>query len=290
MSVLCLISNPADPALEPRLAQAIHHEIGGEINWLNHGVACEIIRPKHADPVAVARGMIGTHAIDAALVPLANRRKRLLLADMDSTMINEECIDELGAAMGIKDRIAEITDRAMRGELDFADSLKLRVGLLKGLTRKQVEEVRRERITLAPGGRALVQTMKAYGAYTALISGGFTFFADHFGKRIGFDEVTANTLNFVGDVLDGTVTDPIVGKDAKLNRLTRLIETQNIPAIETIAVGDGANDLGMIRASGLGVALHARPLVAAEAAVRIDHGDLTALLYLQGYGEDEFVL
>lgn len=289
MSVLCLISNPADEALEPRLAQAIHHEIGGEINWLNHGVACEIIQPRHADPVGIARGMIGTRAIDAALVPLANRRKRLLLADMDSTMINEECIDELGAVLGIKEQIAEITDRAMRGELDFAGSLRLRVGLLKGLTRKQMEEVRRERISLAPGGRTLVQTMKAYGAFTALISGGFTFFADHFGKRIGFDEVTANTLNFDGDTLDGTVNDPIVGKDAKFNRLAHLVETQGIPAIETLAVGDGANDLGMIRAAGLGVALHAKPVVAAEASVRIDHGDLTALLYLQGYEEEDFV-
>ena len=290
MSVLCLISNPADPALEPRLAQSIHHEIGGEINWLNHGIACEIIQPKHADPVGIARGMIATRPIDAALVPLANRRKRLLVADMDSTMINEECIDELGAAMGIKPQIAEITDRAMRGELDFAGSLKLRVGLLKGLKRSQVEEVRRERITLAPGGRALVQTMKAYGAYTALISGGFTFFADHFGKRIGFDEVTANTLNFDGDTLDGTVSDPIVGKDAKVNRLNHLIEAHIIPAIGTLAVGDGANDLGMIRGAGLGVALHAKPIVAAEAAVRIDHGDLTALLYLQGFSEEDFVL
>lgn len=270
--------------------QAIHHEIGGEINWLNHGVACDIVQPRHADPAGIARGIIDTRPIDAALVPLANRRKRLLLADMDSTMINEECIDELGAAMGIKDRIAEITDRAMRGEIDFAGALRQRVALLKGLTRKQVEEVRRERITLAAGGRALVQTMKAYGAYTALISGGFTFFADHFGKRIGFDEVTANTLNFDGDVLDGTVSDPIVGKDAKVNRLNHLIETRGISAIETMAVGDGANDLGMIRGSGLGVALHAKPIVAAEAAVRIDHGDLTALLYLQGFGEDEFVL
>lgn len=289
MSVLCLIANPADPALDAKLVQAIHHETGGEINWLNHGIACEIVQPKAADPVGVARGVIDTRPVDAALVPIAHRRKRLLLADMDSTMINEECIDELGAALGIKDKIAEITDRAMRGELDFAGSLRLRVGLLKGLSRKQMEEVRRERITLAPGGRALVQTMKAYGAFTALISGGFTFFADHFGKRIGFDEVTANTLNFDGDVLDGTVNDPIVGKDAKFNRLTHLIETLGIPAIETLAVGDGANDLGMIRASGMGVALHAKPIVAAEAAVRIDHGDLTALLYLQGYSDEEFV-
>lgn len=289
MSVLCLIANPADPVLDARLVQAIHHETGGEINWLNHGVACELIQPRAPDPAGVARAIVDTRPVDVALVPIANRRKRLLLADMDSTMINEECIDELGAALGIKEQIAAITDQAMRGEIDFEGALRMRVALLKGLSRKQIEEVRRERITLAPGGRALVQTMKAYGAYTALISGGFTIFADHFAKRIGFDEVTANVLNFDGDVLDGTVSDPIVGKEAKVNRLNHLIEAQGIPAIETMAVGDGANDLGMIRGSGLGVALHAKPIVAAEAAVRIDYGDLTALLYLQGYNEEEFV-
>lgn len=289
MSVLCLIANPADPVLDARLVQAIHHETGGEINWLNHGVACELIQPRAPDPAGVARAIVDTRPVDVALVPIANRRKRLLLADMDSTMINEECIDELGAALGIKEQIAAITDQAMRGEIDFEGALRMRVALLKGLSRKQIEEVRRERITLAPGGRALVQTMKAYGAYTALISGGFTIFADHFAKRIGFDEVTANVLNFDGDVLDGTVSDPIVGKEAKVSRLNHLIEAQGIPAIETMAVGDGANDLGMIRGSGLGVALHAKPIVAAEAAVRIDYGDLTALLYLQGYNEEEFV-
>jgi phosphoserine phosphatase len=290
MSVLCLIANPAEPVLDASLVATIHHETGGEINWLERGVACDIISPTAPLPLPIARDAVGDLPIDVAVVPLANRRKRLLLADMDSTMINEECIDELADAFGIKDQVSAITDQAMRGEIEFEGALKLRVALLKGLRRAAVEAVRREKITLAPGGRTLVQTMKAYGAYTALISGGFTFFADHFGKRIGFDEVTANTLNFAGDVLDGTVSEPIVGKDAKINRLTHLIETQNIPAIETMAVGDGANDLGMIRASGLGVALHAKPIVAAEAAVRIDHGDLTALLYLQGFAEEDFVL
>jgi phosphoserine phosphatase len=289
MSVLCLISNPAEPALEARLVDAIHHEVGGEINWLNPGVACELVSPRHADPIGIARGIIDTRPVDAALVPLAHRRKKLLVADMDSTMINEEGIDELAAAIGIKPQVAEITDRAMRGELDFEGSLKLRVALLKGLTRAQVEEVRRERLTMAPGSRTLVQTMSAYGAYTALVSGGFTVFADHFAKRIGFDEAVANTLNFEGDVLDGTVVEPIVGRNAKLDRLLALTASQGIAEIDTIAVGDGANDLGMIRAAGLGVALHAKPIVAAEAPVRIDHGDLTALLYLQGYNEEEFV-
>jgi phosphoserine phosphatase len=204
-------------------------------------------------------------------------------------MINEECIDELADAVGIKAEVAAITERAMNGELDFEAALKTRVALLKGLNRARIEEVRREAITLAPGGRALVQTMKAYGAYTALISGGFTFFADYFAKRIGFDEAVANVLEFDGEVLTGTVATPIVDKSTKLNRLNTLAAEKGLAMAETLAVGDGANDLDMIKASGLGVALHAKPAVAAEAQVRIDHGDLTALLYLQGYNEEEFV-
>jgi phosphoserine phosphatase len=177
----------------------------------------------------------------------------------------------------------------MNGELDFAQALRTRVELLKGLPRARMEEVRRERISFAPGGRALVQTMKAYGAYTSLVSGGFTFFADFIGQRIGFDEAMANILDFDGDVLAGTVSDPILGRGAKLSRLQTLAAFHDIPLAATLAVGDGANDLDMIKAAGLGVALHAKPVVAAQAQVRIDHGDLTALLYLQGYADDEFV-
>ena len=223
-------------------------------------------------------------------MPLANRRKKLLVADMDSTMIDQECIDELAAALGIKDQVAEITERAMRCELDFEQALDTRVGLLKGLERKIVEDVRRERITLANGGRALVQTMKAYGAYTALVSGGFTLFAGYFAKRIGFDEAVANVLEFdADDRLTGTVTKPIVDKDTKRTRLLALVEELKISQALTIAVGDGANDLDMLEVAGMGVALHAKPAVAERAEIRIDHGDLTALLYLQGYSEEDFV-
>lgn len=289
MSVLCLIANPADPALTPDIATKVHHAIGGEINWLTQGIACEIIKPKSTDALAETRALIGNMAIDTALVPLANRRKKLLIADMDSTMINEECIDELADALGIKDKISEITARTMNGELDFAESLNTRVALLKGLNQKAIEEVRRERITLAPGGRALIHTMKAYGAYTALVSGGFTYFADHFAKRIGFDEAVANTLEFDGDVLTGTVTKPIVDKATKLTHLQKLAKDKQIPITQTMAVGDGANDLLMLQGASLGVALHAKPAVAAEADVQINHGDLTALLYLQGYADDDIV-
>ncbi|HVW90984.1 MAG TPA: phosphoserine phosphatase SerB [Devosia sp.] len=289
MSVLCLIANPADSALDVSLATAIHREIGGEFNWLNPEVAAEIIGPRVSDPAAIARALLGDAPVDVALVPSENRRKKLLIADMDSTMIEQECIDELADAIGIKPEIAAITEQAMRGELDFEAALKTRVALLKGLARAAIEEVRRQHITLTPGGRALVQTMRAYGAYTALISGGFTFFADYFAKRIGFDEATANTLEFDGETLTGTVAFPIVDKAIKLRRLQQLIAERGLKPDETMAVGDGANDLDMIRASGLGVAFRAKPAVAAAAAVRIDHGDLTALLYLQGYAEDEFV-
>ena len=289
MSVLCLIANPAEPAIDDALRNAVHKAIGGEINVLNQRIAVEFVKPDLATAADVARELVAGKPIDVAQVPLANRKKRLLIADMDSTMIEQECIDELGAALGIKAEIAAITARAMNGELNFEQALKTRVSLLKGLTRSRIEEIRREQITLAPGGRALVQTMKVHGAFTSLVSGGFTFFADYIGKRIGFDEAMANILEFDGDALSGTVADPILGKEAKLSRLMTLAAFHDIPLAATLAVGDGANDLDMIKAAGMGVALHAKPVVAAEAQVKIDHGDLTALLYLQGYSEDEFV-
>ena len=290
MSVLCLIANPNAPVLDARLVAAIQHETQGEINWLNPGVACEIQKPDAADPVAIARAHIGDRPVDAALVPLANRRKRLLIADMDSTMVDQECIDELADAVGIKAEVAAITARAMRGELDFEDALRTRVALIKGIERDVIHEIRRERITLAPGSRTLVQTMKAYGAVTSLVSGGFTIFAEYIARRLGFDEAVANVLEFdEADRLTGTVTEPIVGREMKLSRLQALAAEHEIPMAATLAVGDGANDLAMIGAAGLGVALHAKPIVAEEAPVRVDHGDLTALLYLQGYNEEDFV-
>ncbi|RYE48958.1 MAG: phosphoserine phosphatase SerB [Hyphomicrobiales bacterium] len=289
MTVLCLIANPADPAIDSALVAAIQHETRGEINWLHQRIACEIEAPKAADPVAAARAVIGNRPVDVALVAAEGRRKQVLVADMDSTMIDQECIDELADAIGIKAEVAAITERAMNGELDFEQALRTRVALIKGLERAAIEEIRRERITLAPGGRALIHTMKAYGAYTSLVSGGFTFFADYFGKRIGFDEAIANVLEFDGERLTGTVKSPIVDKSTKLHRLEALAAERNLPMSATMVVGDGANDLDMIKAAGFGVALHAKPHVAAEAGIRIDHGDLTALLYLQGYTDEDIV-
>jgi len=289
LSVLCLIANPNEPAIDTALMNAVHKAVGGEVNVLTQRIAVEFVKPDLATAAEAARDLVAGKPVDVAQVPLANRRKKLLIADMDSTMIEQECIDELAAALGIKDEVAAITRRAMNGELNFEQALRTRVKLLKGLPLKRMEEIRREQITFAPGGRALVQTMKAYGAVTSLVSGGFTFFADYIGKRIGFDEAMANILEFDGEVLAGTVADPILGKEAKLSRLMTLAAFHDIPMAETLAVGDGANDLDMVKAAGLGVALHAKPVVAAEAEVRIDHGDLTALLYLQGYTDDEFV-
>jgi len=290
MSVLCLIANPAEPILTSAMVESVQRETHGEINWLAQGIACEIVAPSDPKPVETARDVLGPLPVDVGLVPLANRRKQLLVADMDSTMIEQECIDELADALGIKPQVAEITDRAMRGELDFKQALDTRVALLQGLERRVVEEIRRERITLAPGGRALVHTMKAFGAHTVLVSGGFTLFAEYFAKRIGFDAFAANVLEFdAEDRLTGKVLEPIVDKTTKLSRLVSEANERDIPMARTMAVGDGANDLDMILAAGLGVAVHAKPVVAEQAAVQIDHSDLTALLYLQGYTDEDIV-
>ncbi|UYO01342.1 MAG: phosphoserine phosphatase SerB [Devosia sp.] len=289
MPVLSLIANPADSELDPALADAIVAKVGGELNWLNPGIACDILEPRDPQALEAARDIAQGRKVDINLVPTEDRRKQILVADMDSTMIEQECIDELAAALGLKDQVADITERAMRGELDFGQALDTRVALLKGLERSKIEEIRREAITLTPGGRALVNTMKAYGAYTSLVSGGFTFFADYIAKRIGFDEAIANVLEFDGDRLAGTVAKPIVDKNTKRERLLALSVERSVDVSRTLAVGDGANDLDMIAIAGFGVALHAKPAVAAAAGLRIDHGDLTALLYLQGYSEDDFV-
>ncbi len=290
MTVLCLIANPDKPVLTPQMVTSVQAATGGEINWLKHTIACEIIAPKSTQSVALAQNILGSAPVDVVLVPKSNRRKKLLLADMDSTMIEQECIDELADMLGLKSQVAAITKRTMRGELDFSQALETRVALLAGLSRTNIEQVRRERITLAPGGRVLVQTMKAYGAYSALVSGGFTLFADYFAKRIGFDEAVANSLEFdENGNLTGSVTPPIVDSKTKVTHLNKLMGKLDLSASDTLAVGDGANDLEMLKAAGMGVALHAKPAIAAAAPFRIEHGDLSALLYLQGYSEEEFV-
>jgi phosphoserine phosphatase len=229
-------------------------------------------------------------AVDVVVQPVAHRRKKLFLADMDSTMIGQECIDELADYAGLKAHVAAITERAMRGEITFAPALRERVALLEGLPVSVVEEVLRDRIRLTPGARALVATMRAHGARTCLVSGGFTLFTDRVAAMIGFDEARANTLTVVdGHKLAGKVAEPIFGRDGKRAALLELRAELGLAREETMAIGDGANDLDMIAEAGLGVAYHAKPKVAEAAAARIDHGDLCALLYVQGYRREEFV-
>ncbi len=232
----------------------------------------------------------GDTAIDVVVQDIAGRRKRLLLADMDSTMIGQECIDELADVIGERARVAAITERAMRGEIAFAPALRERVALLKGLPAAVVDEVIARRITLTPGGRTLVRTMRRHGAYTCLVSGGFTAFTAKIAAAIGFDESRGNHL-VIGDDgrFTGAVAEPILGREAKLDTLHALRRQFGLSRQETLVVGDGANDLAMIGDAGLGVAFHAKPVVAQSATARIDHGDLTALLFIQGYRRAEFL-
>ncbi len=238
---------------------------------------------------AVLREALGGAPVDIIVQPAATRRKRLFLADMDSTMIGQECIDELAAYVGLKEKVSDITERAMRGELEFEPALRERVGLLKGIALGVVDEIIAKSITLTPGGSALVRTMRSNGGYTALVSGGFTVFTGPISRTIGFDEHRSNTLLSEGALLSGVVAEPILGKQAKLDALIELRTRFGLPNEATLAVGDGANDLAMLAEAGLGVAYRAKPAVAAAADARLDHADLTALLYAQGYRGDEIV-
>jgi phosphoserine phosphatase len=292
--VATLLSNPAAPAVDAALlaaAAAVLPHPGAAL-WLNSGIAADISFARPDAPLgeitARLRQVIGERPVDVAVLPVAHRRKKLLLADMDSTMIQQECIDELAAFVGLKDKVSAITARAMRGEIAFEPALRERVALLRGLPVGVVDEIIAKHITLMPGGRSLIATMKRDGAYTALVSGGFTVFTSRIGAMIGFDEDRSNILEVEDGKLAGVVRDPILGKEAKQERLIALRTEKNLMPEETMAVGDGANDLAMLGEAGLGVALHAKPAVAAAAHVRIDHGDLTALLYLQGYKASEF--
>lgn len=240
-----------------------------------------------------AREAAGDVAADLNVVATANRRKKLLVSDMESTIVSCECLDELAALAGIGPKIAAITERAMKGEIAFEGALRERVGLLQGLPLTALEQVWREKVKLIGGARELVATMKAHGAKTLLVSGGFTYYTAKVMAAAGFDEHQSNTLHDDGTVLTGTVGEPILGREAKLEALERALETYGLDASQSLAIGDGANDLAMIQragdAGGLGIAFHAKPLVAASAGTAIAHNDLRAVLYLQGYRDDEIV-
>jgi phosphoserine phosphatase len=296
--VATLICNPNTPALDSTILDGARAVLpsAGPAHWLWDEVAADIPfgAPTNSkdDIRAISdrlRAARGDQPIDIVVQPIATRRKKLFLADMDSTMIGQECIDELADFVGLKAHVAKITERAMRGEIEFEPALRERVALLKDLSVSVVAEVLKTRITATPGGRELVMTMRAHGAYTCLISGGFTLFTNAVASRIGFQENRANELVVRDGKFTGEVKEPILGRATKLATLIELTESFDLDDIDTMVAGDGANDLGMIQNAGLGVAYHAKPAVAAAAAARIDHGDLTALLYAQGYRREEFV-
>jgi phosphoserine phosphatase len=280
-SVTVLIAAPGSGAISADVVA----RLGVAPRWLAEGEAAEFLGVDSVKAKAATSGL----PIDVNEVPLAHRRKRLLLADMDSTMIHQECIDELGVEAGVGDRIKDITIRSMRGELDFEGALKERVALLKGLDQGVIAKLLRERITFMEGGAELLATMKHQGTHTALVSGGFTAFTSHVAAKLGFDENHANILLIAGGKLTGEVAAPILGKQAKVDALNRICLARSISHGDVLAVGDGANDIPMLLAAGMGVALHAKPKVQEQARYVINHGDLTALLYLQGYSKSDFL-
>jgi phosphoserine phosphatase len=295
--VATLISSPGAAALDAAALARAREALPSpaEPRWLAERIAADVpFSPSgendNRDGVWAdrVRASLSARPIDVVVQPNAGRRKRLLVADMDSTMIGQECIDELADRVGLKARVAAITKRAMRGDVAFEPALRERVALLSGLAVTIVADVIAERIRLTPGGRTLVATMRANGAHTCLVSGGFTLFSEPIAAMIGFDENRANRLVVADGRLAGRVEEPILGREAKLAALEDLTARLGLAPGATLAVGDGANDLAMLLAAGLGVAYHANPMVAVQAQARIDHGDLTALLYIQGYRREEF--
>ena len=286
--VLTLIADRTATALDDAILARVRDAIqGGEPDLLSPGEAADIPCPAAPDMPAVRAALAGA-PVDAIAQPAANRRKMLLIADMDSTIVDAETLDELADFAGLREPIAAITARAMNGELDFKDALRERVGMLHGLGIEALEKTW-ERIRLTSGARELVATMRAHGAFTALISGGFTFFTSRVAAELGFDLHHANTLLDDGTALTGAVGEPILDRDAKVSTLRELAERLGTPLDLTLAVGDGANDLDMLGAAGLGVAFHSKPIVAAAAHACVDHADLRALLFAQGYRRDEIV-
>lgn len=286
--VLTLIADRAATSLTPAIIARVREMVGGGIlSVLSEGEAVDILLAAPPDVDAVRATLDGA-AIDAIAMSAEQRRKRLLIADMDSTIVTGETLDELADFAGLKERIAAITRRSMNGEIDFAQALRERVAMLRGLKLDALERTW-DRVRLTPGAVELVATMRARGAVTALVSGGFTFFTSRVAERVGFEIHRANVLLHDGAALTGAVAEPILDRNAKLATLRALAAEHRIALADTLAVGDGANDLAMLRAAGLGVAFHAKPIVAAEAQARVEHGTLRALLFAQGYRAQEIV-
>lgn len=288
MATLTLLTDPRSPDLSDLVVTEVTGGRHGAVRWLSPGAAVEVEVDLDGPLDDGLWRLWQARGVDLVLQQ-SRRRRQVLLADMDSTMIGQECIDELAAVAGAGEAVATITARAMNGELDFEEALRERVGLLRGLSVDVVATVLAQRITLSPGGRELVATTTAHGGYAALVSGGFTHFAEPVAARLGFDEHRANTLEVSDGVLTGRVVPPVVGRDAKVRALEEITSAHGLGADAVVAVGDGANDLPMLRRAGLGVALHAKPAVAQQVPGRVNHGDLTAVLYLQGYSDGEIV-
>lgn len=290
-TVLTLVADPNNNSSFSSIVEAVGarlHELGAKhirTDWLKADVACDLYIDRSV-PLEDLRATLDD--VDYCLQPVQYRKKKLLLADMDSTIITVECIDELADFAGLKEEVSAITEKAMNGELDFDDAFRSRVAMLKGLHEDVLQKVFDERVKLMPGARILIQTIKANGAYTALVSGGFTFFTSRVRDQVGFDMDDSNTLLFEDGELIGKAAEPILNSQAKLNKLNRLIEKLMVSREESVAIGDGANDIPMIEAAGLGVSYHAKPKAAAAANAMIRYGDLTTLLYYQGYRFEEF--
>ncbi len=291
--VATLIANPQAKNLTETIVSTAAQLAGADtIDWLAPAIACDLHVSQDADGEELQQILseqIGQNEIDVAVQATGSRRKKALIADMDSTMIDQECIDELAAEVGIKEKVAAITAKAMNGEIDFEDAINERVALLQGLNTSVIGDIIDKRITLASGGRTLVGTMKANGCYCALVSGGFTSFTEVIAKKLGFDENRANVLEVENGLVKGTVQKPVLGAQAKVEALNDIASNKGLCADDFVAVGDGANDLPMLQLAGTGVALHAKRSVAAQSKIRIDYGDLTSLLYLQGYHDHDFV-
>ncbi|GAB4363369.1 MAG: phosphoserine phosphatase SerB [Oricola sp.] len=297
-TIVTLIANPAQGALADETVNAVAAMLSGaRADWLDPGHAVDIVSPeplpedrRKALSADLSARFVESH-IDCAVQVIAagDRRKKILIADMDSTMIRQECVDELADEAGVGEYVASITARAMNGEIGFEGALRERVGLLKGLPVDIIDHVIDTRIELMPGGPELVRTMKANGAWCTLVSGGFVDFTDRIAAMIGFQETRANRLVKADGKLTGEVVEPILGRQAKADALLEISRRLGLTPADAIAVGDGANDLTMLQLAGTGVALHAKPVVAEQADIRIDYNDLTALLYIQGYRRDEFV-
>lgn len=289
MFVATLMTDPSAPKLERAMLQSLCTAWGGtDAVWLMPDVAAEFSLGVLPDNQWDVWADLQSMEIDLVVQPIEGRRKQLLLADMDSTMIEQECIDELAAAAGIGGGVAQITARAMNGEIEFEDALRERVGLLKGKSMALIDTVLNEQLTYMPGGAELVATMRLSGGYAALVSGGFTVFTEFVAAHLGFDENRSNTFEVADGTFTGNVIPPIFGREAKVQALEEITSKLGISESDAIAVGDGANDLGMLKRAGTGVALHAKPTVQEQVTTRINHCDLRGLLFIQGYSVDEF--